>query len=104
MVKTTWETNKFNNFIGCDLIGSMLVSAILPLGFTADDIKKIILIDMYMTVYSTYSWMYLLAIHNLKELSANFRESFPFSHFATVKHEVNLPYVVDMCGMVCVIS
>lgn len=41
MIKTTGE-NKFNYFVGCDLIGSMLVFAILPLGFTADDIKEII--------------------------------------------------------------
>lgn len=41
MVKTTGGKNKFNDFVGCDLIGSMLVFAILPLGFTADDIKEI---------------------------------------------------------------
>lgn len=53
MVKTTGgKKNKLNYFVGCDLLGSMFVSAILPLGFTADDIKEIILIDMYMTVHS----------------------------------------------------
>lgn len=37
--------NKFNFFLGCDLIGSMLISAILPLELLiADDIKEIILI------------------------------------------------------------
>lgn len=44
MVKTVGK-NKFNFFIGCDLIGFMLVSAILPLELLiADDIKEIILI------------------------------------------------------------
>lgn len=44
MVKTI-EKNKFNFFIGCDLIGSMFVSAILPLELLiANDIKEIILI------------------------------------------------------------
>lgn len=39
------EKNKFNFCIGCDLIGSMLVSAILPLELLiADDIKEMILI------------------------------------------------------------
>lgn len=47
-VGKTIEKNKFNFFISCDLIGSMLVSAILPLELLiADDIKEIILIDMY---------------------------------------------------------
>lgn len=55
----------------------MLVSAILPLGFTADDIKEIILIDMYMTVHSAYSWMYLLAIKNLKLQCQFQRKLFP---------------------------
>lgn len=44
MVKTIGK-NEFNFFIGCDLIGSMLISAILPLELLiADDIKEIILI------------------------------------------------------------
>lgn len=41
----TIEKNKFHFFIGCDPIGSMLVSAMLPLEFLiAADIKEIILI------------------------------------------------------------
>ena len=44
IVKTIGK-NKFNFFVGCDLIGSMLISAILPLELLiAGDIKKIILI------------------------------------------------------------
>lgn len=44
MVKTR-EKNEFSFFIRCDLIGSMLISAILPLELLiADAIKEIILI------------------------------------------------------------
>lgn len=78
----------------------MLVSAILPLGFTADDIKEIILIYMYVTVHSAYRWMYLLAIKNLK-LQCQFQRKL-FPHFAEVKHEVNLPYVIYVRVCVCV--
>lgn len=66
MVKTT-EKNKFNFFIGCDLIGSMLVSAILPPELTHCWWYKGNNFDLIciMTVFILLIVMYLLAIKNL---------------------------------------